>query len=178
MKSILPKIVLGTCLVVGALALAFAIGAADEAAKVSSTPASPSTSKPEPKKDLRPMKLGAFSVSLAVKDLGASRAFYEKLDFQQVMGDAKQNWLILRSGETTIGIFQGVFERNTMTFNPGWNSQAQPLKEFEDVRKIQHQLQANGLTLTLEADEKATGPGSVMLVDPDGNPILIDQHVP
>jgi catechol 2,3-dioxygenase-like lactoylglutathione lyase family enzyme len=121
--------------------------------------------------------LGAFSVSLAVKDIAASRAFYEKLGFQKVMGDEKQNWLILRNGNTTIGLFQGLFERNTLTFNPGWNAQAEPLKEFTDVREIQRDLKARGVTLASEADEKTSGPGSVMLIDPDGNPILIDQHV-
>jgi catechol 2,3-dioxygenase-like lactoylglutathione lyase family enzyme len=123
------------------------------------------------------MKLGAFSISLAVKDIAASCAFYEKCGFEQVGGDASQNWLILRNGETTIGLFQGMFDRNLLTFNPGWNSQAQPLKEFEDVRAIQRRLKASGLTLTSEADESTTGPASLTLVDPDGNPVLIDQHV-
>jgi catechol 2,3-dioxygenase-like lactoylglutathione lyase family enzyme len=123
------------------------------------------------------MKLGAFSISLAVKDLAASRAFYEKLGFASVMGEPTQNWLILRNGETTIGLFQGMFERNMLTFNPGWDSQNQPLAKFEDVRAIQKALKAKGLALTTEADESATGPASLMLVDPDGNPILIDQHV-
>jgi lactoylglutathione lyase len=123
------------------------------------------------------MKLGAFSVSLAVKDLTASRAFYEKLGFEKVMGDPSQNWLILRNGETTIGLFQGMFQRNMLTFNPGWNSQAKPLESFEDVREIQKALKASGLALTSEADEFTTGPGAVTLTDPDGNPILIDQHV-
>jgi hypothetical protein len=93
------------------------------------------------------------------------------------MGDPTQNWLILRNGETTIGLFHGMFERNMLTFNPGWNSHAMPLEAFEDVRAIQKALKANGVALTSEADESATGPGSVMLIDPDGNPILIDQHV-
>lgn len=123
------------------------------------------------------MNLGAFSISLAVKDIAASRAFYEKLGFEQVGGDPKENWLILRNGETTIGLFQGMFERNTLTFNPGWTSQAEPLKEFEDVREIQKSLKAKGLNLTSEADESTTGPASLILIDPDGNPILIDQHV-
>lgn len=123
------------------------------------------------------MKLGAFSVSLAVKDIAASRAFYEKLGFEQVLGDQKRNWLILRNGETTIGLFQGMFERNMLTFNPGWNSQAKPLKEFEDIRQIQRSLKASGLALTSEADESTTGPASLTLIDPDGNPILLDQHV-
>jgi catechol 2,3-dioxygenase-like lactoylglutathione lyase family enzyme len=123
------------------------------------------------------MKLGAFSISLAVKDIAASRAFYEQLGFAQVMGDQSQNWLILRNGETTIGLFQGMFERNMLTFCPGWNSQAEPLQEFEDVREIQRSLKAGGLALMSEADESTTGPASLMLIDPDGNPILIDQHV-
>jgi catechol 2,3-dioxygenase-like lactoylglutathione lyase family enzyme len=123
------------------------------------------------------MKLGAFSVSLAVKDIAASRAFYEKLGFREVMGDAKKNWLILRNGETTIGLFKGMLPRNTLTFNPGWTSQNQPLKEFEDVRELQRKLKAQGVKLDLEADEKTKGPGSFMLTDPDGNPILVDQHV-
>ena len=123
------------------------------------------------------MKLGAFSVSLAVKDIAASREFYEKLGFEVIMGDQSQNWLILRNGETTIGLFQGMFERNTLTFCPGWNSQAEPLPKFADVREIQRHLKAAGLTLMSEADESTTGPASLMLIDPDGNPILIDQHV-
>ncbi|HSE90306.1 MAG TPA: VOC family protein [Candidatus Binatia bacterium] len=123
------------------------------------------------------MNLGAFSISLAVKDIVASRAFYEKLGFEQVLGDQTQNWLILRNGETTVGLFQGMFERNMLTFNPGWNSQAEPLKEFEDIRGIQRSLKASGLALTSEADESTTGPASLTLIDPDGNPILIDQHV-
>ena len=123
------------------------------------------------------MQLGAFSISLAVKDIAASRAFYEKLGFEQVFGDQTQNWLILRNGETTIGLFQGMFERNMLTFNPGWNSQAKPLKEFEDIREIQRCLKASGLALTSEADEATTGPASLTLIDPDGNPILLDQHV-
>jgi lactoylglutathione lyase len=123
------------------------------------------------------MKLGAFSVSLSVKDIAASRAFYEKLGFAHVMGAEKQRWLILRNGETTIGLFQGAFPRNMLTFNPGWNSQNQPLPEFQDVRELQRQLKAQGVKLDAEADEKTKGPASLMLTDPDGNPILIDQHV-
>lgn len=123
------------------------------------------------------MKLGTFSISLAVKDIATSRAFYEKLGFEQVGGDPAQNWLILRNGETTIGLFQGMFERNMLTFNPGWTSQAEALEEFDDVRVIQRGLKASGLSLTSEADEMTTGPASLTLIDPDGNPILIDQHV-
>ena len=123
------------------------------------------------------MNLGAFSISLAVQDIDVSRAFYEKLGFAQVAGDPNQNWLILRNGETTIGLFQGMFERNMLTFNPGWTSQAETLDEFQDVRDIQRSLKASGLVITSEADESASGPASLMLVDPDGNPVLIDQHV-
>lgn len=123
------------------------------------------------------MQLGAFSLSLAVKDIAASRAFYEKLGFAQVGGDQSQNWLILRNGETTIGLFQGMFEQNCLTFNPGWNSQCEPLESFEDVREIQAKLQAEGVSLTETADAASSGPAFVALVDPDGNPILIDQHV-
>ena len=124
------------------------------------------------------MKLGNFCISLAVKNLAASHAFYEKLGFQPVGGDASKNWLVLRNDEgVKIGLFQGMFERNMLTFNPGWNNQAEKLAEFEDVRVIQHRLKANGLTLTAEADETTTGPAYLMLSDPDGNPILIDQHV-
>lgn len=123
------------------------------------------------------MKLGTFSLSLVVKDLTASREFYEKLGFAQVAGEPARNWLILRNEGTTIGLFQGMFERNMLTFNPGWNSEAQPLDVFDDVRHIQRGLKAKGLSLTAEADESTSGPASVLLTDPDGNPILIDQHV-
>jgi catechol 2,3-dioxygenase-like lactoylglutathione lyase family enzyme len=123
------------------------------------------------------MNLGTFSISLVVNDLAASRAFYEKLGFTQVAGDPTQNWLILRNENTTIGLFHGMFERNMLTFNPGWTAQAEPLEEFDDVREIQRRLKANGLALMSEADEATIGPASLMLIDPDGNPILVDQHV-
>ena len=125
----------------------------------------------------QPTTLGAFSVSLAVNNLQASRDFYEKLGFQGVGGDPAQNWLILRNGTVTIGLFQGMFERNILTFNPGWDYKAQPVEEFADVREHQRRLKAKGLVLTSEADESTTGPASFMVVDPDGNPVLIDQHV-
>jgi len=125
----------------------------------------------------QPTSLGAFSVSLAVRDLQASREFYEHLDFVTVGGDATQNWLILRNGAITIGLFQGMFERNILTFNPGWNDHAQAVPEFTDIREHQRRLKAKGLALASEADESTIGPASVMLIDPDGNPILIDQHV-
>ena len=123
------------------------------------------------------MKLGAFSVSLVVKDLAASRAFYEKLGFAVAGGVAEQNWLVMRNADAiTIGLFKGMFERNMLTFNPGWGPQATPLKDFEDIRNIQHRLEAEGLRLEGRADPKTSGPASFMLTDPDGNPILIDQH--
>ncbi len=123
------------------------------------------------------MNLGAFSVSLAVQDLEASRAFYEKLGFEVVGGEASQNWLILRNSGHTIGLFQGMFEKNILTFNPGWDDEAQPVAEFTDVRELQRGLKASGVPLVVEADEESTGPASFILEDPDGNPILFDQHV-
>ena len=124
------------------------------------------------------IELGAFSVSLAVKDLTASQAFYEKLGFAVAGGVKEQNWLILRNGTTTIGLFQGMFERNSLTFNPGWGPQAKPLATFTDVRELQRRLEASGLKPSPRADEASTGPAYLALVDPDGNPVLIDQHVP
>ena len=121
------------------------------------------------------MKLGAFSISLSVKDIALSRAFYEKLGFAQFGGDQDQKWLILKSGEAVIGLFEGMFPRNMLTFNPGWDQNAQNLDEFDDVRDIQKSLLAAGLTLDSQAEGKK-GPASIMLTDPDGNPVLIDQH--
>ena len=123
------------------------------------------------------MELGAFSVSLAVKDLEASKGFYEKLGFTVFGGEASQNWLILKNGDATIGLFQGMFDKNIMTFNPGWDSSATELDTFTDVREIQRGLKAHGVELQSEVDEGTTGPASLFAVDPDGNPILIDQHV-
>ena len=123
------------------------------------------------------MELGAFSVSLAVEDLEASRDFYEKLGFEVVGGEASQNWLILRNGTCTIGIFHGMFEENILTFNPGWDWEAQPLDSFADVRELQRELKAKGMQLASEADEDSKGPASFVVLDPDGNPILVDQHV-
>lgn len=122
------------------------------------------------------MELGAFSISLAVKDIQASLAFYEKLGFSKVGGDINQKWLILRNGSSTVGLFQGMFDKNVLTFNPGWDSQAQPLESFTDVREIQRALKDAGVTLTTEADASTTGPASIAMLDPDGNPVLIDQH--
>jgi lactoylglutathione lyase len=126
----------------------------------------------------RALELGAFSISLAVADLAASRAFYEQLGFTPAGGDPAQNWLILRNGEHVIGLFQGMFPRNILTFNPGWTQRATPLDTFLDVRELQARLEERGLPLVLRADPDSTGPASLMLTDPDGNPILIDQHVP
>jgi predicted lactoylglutathione lyase len=123
------------------------------------------------------MELGAFSVSLAVKDIEASKLFYEKLGFTVFAGEQSQNWLIMKNGHHAIGLFQGMFEKNILTFNPGWSSDAQQLREFTDVRELQRQLKANGVEMILQADESSTGPASFMIVDPDGNTILVDQHV-
>ena len=123
------------------------------------------------------MELGAFSISLAVKDIEASRAFYEKLGFTVFGGDVSQNWLILKNGDHIVGLFQGMFDKNTLTFNPGWDSSATAIDEFTDVRELQRQLKEEGVQLMSEADESSTGPASFMVVDPDGNPILVDQHV-
>lgn len=123
------------------------------------------------------MELGNFSLSLAVKDLAVSRAFYEKLGFAMIGGDAEQGWLILKSPSCIIGLFQGMFEKNTLTFNPGWNASGETLESFTDVRDIQKQLKADGVVFVSEADETTSGPASCMVLDPDGNPVLIDQHV-
>lgn len=123
------------------------------------------------------MELGAFSISLAVKDIAASRAFYEKLGFKAFHGDITQNWLILKNEDVVIGLFQGMFDKNILTFNPVWDSNAQPLDTFTDVRELQRQLKAQGVTLVSEADESTQGPASFIAEDPDGNPILFDQHV-
>jgi predicted enzyme related to lactoylglutathione lyase len=123
------------------------------------------------------MELGTFSISLAVKDMEASKSFYEKFGFKAFAGDASQNWLILKNGDHVIGLFQGMFERNILTFNPGWDSNAQKLASFTDVRDLQRQLKAQGVQLQQQADEGTTGPASFIAVDPDGNPVLVDQHV-
>lgn len=123
------------------------------------------------------MNLGNFSISLAVKDISASRAFYEKLGFSVFGGDQDKNYLIMKNASTVIGLFQGMFENNILTFNPGWDSNAEKLPEFTDVRKLQRELKTQGVELLSEADENTSGPGSLMVADPDGNQILVDQHV-
>ena len=123
------------------------------------------------------MQLGAFSISLSVKDIGASRVFYEKLGFEVVGGDQAQNWLIIRNSGHTVGLFQDMFEGNLLTFNPGWDDEAQPLDSFTDIRDLQRQLKSKGLQFISEADESTSGPASFILLDPDCNTILVDQHV-
>jgi len=123
------------------------------------------------------MELGAFSISLAVKNIEASQAFYEKFGFNVFAGNASQRWLILKNGPHAIGLFQGMFEKNILTFNPGWDSNASKLNAFTDVRDLQRELKAQGVQLSTESDETSTGPASFLAMDPDGNPILVDQHV-
>jgi len=123
------------------------------------------------------MELGAFSVSLAVKDIEASKLFYQKLGFAPFAGNQAQNWLIMKNGDHVIGLFQGMFDKNILTFNPGWDSAAQPVGSFTDVRELQRRLKADGVPIITEADESTTGPASFMIADPDGNTILVDQHV-
>jgi catechol 2,3-dioxygenase-like lactoylglutathione lyase family enzyme len=124
------------------------------------------------------IQLGNFSVSLTVKDIAASRAFYEKLGFQVVAGDQSKNWIVLQNGNARVGLFQGMFPKNTLTFNPGWDGDKNALTDFQDVRELQKTLKARGLTPSPAADESTTGPAYLMIIDPDGNPILLDQHVP
>src|SRR5262245_5273818 len=136
------------------------------------------TPQTKPVEGAKPMRFGNFSVSLSVKDLAASRAFYEKLGFRMITGNPSKNWIILQNDSSTIGLFQGVFEKTSLTYNPGWDRTGSTLPDFDDVRDIQRMLKSKGLTLTTSADEASTGPASLSLLDPDGNPILIDQHVP
>lgn len=123
------------------------------------------------------MQVGAFSVSLAVKDIAASRSFYEKLGFSAVMGEESQNWLIMKNGDHVIGLFQGMFEKNILTFNPGWNADSEQLPDFTDIRKIQQSLKSDGIEVGTEIDPQSTGPANFSITDPDGNVILFDQHV-
>jgi catechol 2,3-dioxygenase-like lactoylglutathione lyase family enzyme len=123
------------------------------------------------------VNLGAFSISLAVKDIAASRAFYEKFGFTVFGGDQAKNWLILKNGDHIVGLFQGMFERNTLTFNPGWDQSAATLPSYTDVRELQRELKRQGVQLAMEADESTTGPAYFIATDPDGNPVLVDQHI-
>ena len=141
-------------------------------AAAQSTPATPASEK-------KTMDLGNFSVSLNVKDIKASMAFYEKLDFKVVAGKLEQKWIVVQSGNARIGLFQGMFDKNIMTFNPGWTKDKETMKEFQDVREIQRTLKARGITTVApEADEKTEGPAYFKVTDPDGNTLLFDQHVP
>ena len=124
------------------------------------------------------MELGNFSVSLTVKDIKASKSFYEKLDFKEVGGKLEENWIVLQNGNARIGLFQGMFDKNIMTFNPGWTKDKETLKDFQDVRELQRTLKARGITMAPEADETTEGPAHFMVTDPDGNTLLFDQHVP
>lgn len=153
-------------------ALALLVAAASTSMLFAAASPSPST------EEKKPMELGAFSVSLTVKDIQASKAFYEKLDFKQVGGKLEQNWVILQNGTTTIGLFQGMFPSNILTFNPGWTKDKKVLEDFQDVREIQKVLKERGIKLTTEADESSTGVASFTTADPDGNVILFDQHTP
>jgi catechol 2,3-dioxygenase-like lactoylglutathione lyase family enzyme len=155
------------------LALVGAFGFAAVAAFVGTASA-----QTTPAKEMKKMDFGNFSVSLAVKDIRASKAFYEKLDFVQVAGKLEQNWIVLQNGAARIGLFQGMFDKNIMTFNPGWSKDKETLPSFQDVRELQRTLKARGITLAIEADEKTEGPAHFQLTDPDGNTILVDQHVP
>jgi catechol 2,3-dioxygenase-like lactoylglutathione lyase family enzyme len=123
------------------------------------------------------MELGAFSISLAVSDINASLAFYKKLGFTVFGGEISQNWLILKNGDHVVGLFQGMFDKNMLTFNPGWDNNARRLDSFTDIRELQRRLKEQGVNFMSEADESTTGPASFLIVDPDGNPILVDQHV-
>jgi catechol 2,3-dioxygenase-like lactoylglutathione lyase family enzyme len=129
-------------------------------------------------KEKKAMELGNFSVSLTVKDIKASKAFYEKLDFKEVGGKLEENWIVLQNGNARIGLFQGMFDKNIMTFNPGWTKDKETLKDFQDVRELQRTLKARGITMAPEADETTEGPAHFMVTDPDGNTLLFDQHVP
>jgi catechol 2,3-dioxygenase-like lactoylglutathione lyase family enzyme len=153
-----------TLTLVGALALIAMVGATDtRSAEVT---------------ERKTLELGNFSVSLSVKDIRASKAFYEKLDFKEVGGKLEQNWIVLQNGTVRIGLFQGMFDKNMMTFNPGWTKDKETLKDFQDVRDLQRTLKARGLTIATEADETTAGPAFFMVSDPDGNTLLFDQHVP
>lgn len=151
-----------------ALAAALALGALIGAATATHTLAM----------DRKTMDLGNFSVSLTVKDIKASKAFYEKLDFKEVGGKLEQNWIVLQNGNAKIGLFQGMFDKNLLTFNPGWSQEKENLKDFQDVREIQRTLKARGLKMATEADETTQGPAHFVVTDPDGNTLLFDQHVP
>jgi catechol 2,3-dioxygenase-like lactoylglutathione lyase family enzyme len=158
------RVKMRTFLLVGAIALIDMVG--------------PSTAQSTQTAEKKSMEFGNFSVSLAVTDIKASLAFYQKLDFKQVAGNLEQNWVVLQNGNARIGLFQGMFDKNILTFNPGWTKDKETLTDFQDVRELQRTLKSRGLTMAPEANETTTGPAYFMLSDPDGNKLLIDQHVP
>jgi predicted enzyme related to lactoylglutathione lyase len=160
-------------LAIALVSFAIAGTAAAQSAKAPSPQPEPSQNK-----ERKSMDLGNFSVSLAVKDVKASKAFYEKLDFKEVGGKLEQNWIVLQNGNAKIGLFQGMFDKNIMTFNPGWTQDKQTIKDFQDVRELQRILKSRGLKIAPEANEATEGPAHFMITDPDGNTLLIDQHVP
>jgi lactoylglutathione lyase len=135
------------------------------------------TAQPNQTMETKIMELGNFSLSLVVKDIKLSKAFYEKLDFKEVGGKLEQNWIVLQNGAVRIGLFQGMFDKNIMTFNPGWNSDKQTLTKFQDVRELQRTLKSRGVAMLIEADESTEGPAHFTLADPDGNQLMFDQHV-
>lgn len=153
-----------TCL----LAITLALTSVEASAQTTTTPDN----------ENKPLVLGNFSVSLAVQDIKVSKAFYEKLGFKEVAGKLEQNWIVLQNGNARIGLFQGMFDKNIMTFNPGWTKDKETLKDFQDVRELQHTLKERGLNVAPEVNETTDGPGYFMVADPDGNTLLIDQHVP
>jgi predicted lactoylglutathione lyase len=172
-----------TLLTIAGFLLAFALGfyLRELVAKPEKQPPKKEIKQPEPaihthNEKQGHMKLGAFSVSLSVKDLKASKAFYENLGFSHFAGSMEQHYLIMKNGNALVGLFQGMFQGNILTFNPGWDENAQNLEQFDDVREIQRELKSKGVKIEPEVDEKATGPGSIMITDPDGNVVLIDQH--
>ena len=164
---------------VGALALfAIASTVAAQSSQTAQAAQSTQTTQSTQTRERKTMDLGNFSVSLAVKDIKASKAFYEKLDFKEVGGKLEQNWIVLQNGNAKIGLFQGMFDKNIMTFNPGWTQDKQTMKDFQDVRELQRILKSRGIKVAPEANEATEGPAHFMITDPDGNNILIDQHVP
>lgn len=165
-----------TLTIAGALALTAMAGATTS--QFMRTERANSSEQAKESKQEQTMELGNFSVSLAVKDIKASKAFYEKLDFKEVGGKLEQNWMILQNGTTTIGLFQGMFEDNVMTFNPGWTKDQETLEDFQDVRELQSVLKERGIDMVAEADESSKGPAHFVIADPDGNTIFFDQHVP
>ncbi len=165
-----------TLLIVGLAIMGCAQLKKDKSDKIEKTEEVMTNTKSSPKDQLGNLDLGAFSVSLAVKDLSVSKAFYENLGFEKLGGDVKMNYLIMKNGTTLIGLFQGMFEGNILTFNPGWDENGENMEQYTDVRLIQKHLKSKGVELDSEADATTTGPANIILKDPDGNVIFLDQH--